>query len=113
MNRTVTDLGLLLGVFAGVTAIAAALGAANFGTALTFGEIAFAAALVWTIVATDRDGGRDSIEGMRAGLKRFELTGEVPSGFIAPDFELHQSSSIVDTAGSFAARTRFRSPSTS
>ena len=49
MNRTVTDLGLLLAVFAGVTAIAAALGAANFGTALTFGEIAFAVALVWTI----------------------------------------------------------------
>lgn len=50
MNRTVTDLTLLLGVFAIVTAIAAALGATNFGTALTFGEIAFAIALVWTIV---------------------------------------------------------------
>lgn len=49
MNRTVTDLGLLLGVFAAITAIAAALGATNFGTALTFGEIAFAVALVWLI----------------------------------------------------------------
>lgn len=50
MSRTVTDLGLLLGVFAAVTAIAALFGAANFGTALTFGEIAFAIALVWAMV---------------------------------------------------------------
>lgn len=50
MSRTVTDVAVLLGVFVIVTAIAAALGAPNFGTALTFGEIAFAAALVWTIV---------------------------------------------------------------
>jgi hypothetical protein len=50
MNRTITDITRLLVVFAAVTAIAAALGAANFGTALTFGEIAFAVALVWTIV---------------------------------------------------------------
>jgi hypothetical protein len=50
MSRTVTDVAILLGVFAVVTAIAAALGATNFGTALTFGEIAFTAALVWVIV---------------------------------------------------------------
>jgi hypothetical protein len=50
VSRTIIDITRLLVVFAGVTAIAAALGAANFGTALTFGEIAFAAALVWTIV---------------------------------------------------------------
>ncbi len=48
------------------------------------------------------------IEGMRAGLKRFELTGEVPSDFIAPDFELHQSSSIVDTAGVFRGENAFQ-----
>ena len=36
----------LLAVFAVVTAIAALLGAANFGTAATIGQIAFAAALV-------------------------------------------------------------------
>jgi hypothetical protein len=40
----------LLGTFAVVTAIAAAAGAANFGTALTFGQIAFAALLVWVLV---------------------------------------------------------------
>jgi hypothetical protein len=44
------DLLVLLLVFAIVTAIAAALGAANFGTALTFGQIAFAAALVWILL---------------------------------------------------------------
>jgi hypothetical protein len=44
------DLLVLLLVFAIVTAIAAALGAANFGTALTFGQIAFAGALVWVLL---------------------------------------------------------------
>ena len=33
-----------------VAAIAALLGAANFGTAATFGQIAFAAALVWMLL---------------------------------------------------------------
>jgi ketosteroid isomerase-like protein len=41
------------------------------------------------------------IDWVRAGLERFERTGEVPSEFLAPEFELHQSSSIVDTAGIF------------
>jgi hypothetical protein len=50
MSRTSIDVGRMLVVFAAVTAIAAALGAANFGTALTFGEIAFAITVVWTIV---------------------------------------------------------------
>jgi hypothetical protein len=40
----------LLAVFAVVTAIAVLLGAANFGTAATFGQIAFAAALVWVLL---------------------------------------------------------------
>ena len=44
------ELLALLAVFAVVTAIAALLGAANFGTALTFGQIAFAAALVWVLL---------------------------------------------------------------
>lgn len=41
---------MLLGTFAAVSAIAAALGAANFGTALAFGQIGFAAALVWVLL---------------------------------------------------------------
>jgi hypothetical protein len=44
------ELLALLAVFAAVTAIAALLGAANFGIALTFGQIAFAGALVWVLL---------------------------------------------------------------
>jgi hypothetical protein len=41
---------VLLGAFAVTSGIAAALGAANFGTALSFGQIGFAAALVWVLL---------------------------------------------------------------
>ena len=51
MSRTARDLGLLLGTFAAATAIAAAGGAANFGTALTFGELAFVVVLMWVMLA--------------------------------------------------------------
>ena len=44
------DLLLMLATLASATAVAALLGAANFGTALTFGQIAFAAALVWVLL---------------------------------------------------------------
>ena len=50
MPRTARDLAILLGAFALATGIAAALGAANFGTALAFGQIGFAAALVWVLL---------------------------------------------------------------
>jgi hypothetical protein len=50
VNRTATDLATLLGAFAGSTAVAAALGAANFGTALAFGQIGFGLALVYVLV---------------------------------------------------------------
>ena len=46
MSRTLADLALLAAVFAGVTALAALFGAANLGTAMGIGQIAFAAALV-------------------------------------------------------------------
>jgi len=39
------DLAILLGAFATVSALALALGAANLGTAFTFGQMAFVAAL--------------------------------------------------------------------
>lgn len=45
-----SDLLIVLGAFAAASAIAAALGAANLGTALAFGQIGFAAALVWVLV---------------------------------------------------------------
>jgi hypothetical protein len=44
------DLLIVLGAFVLATAVAALLGAANFGTALTFGQIAFAAALVFVLL---------------------------------------------------------------
>ena len=50
MSRTARDLAAMLGAFAASSALAAALGAANFGTALAFGQIGFALALVWVLV---------------------------------------------------------------
>jgi hypothetical protein len=45
-----TSLLIMLGAFVAATALAALLGAANFGTALTFGQIAFAGALVYVLL---------------------------------------------------------------
>jgi hypothetical protein len=45
MTRTATDLGLLVLALVAGTVIAELLGAANMGTALTFGELAFVAVL--------------------------------------------------------------------
>lgn len=44
------DLTIVIAAFAVATALAAAFGAANFGTALAFGQIGFAAALVWILL---------------------------------------------------------------
>ena len=44
---------------------------------------------------------------IRFGLERFAQTGETPRGLLAPDFELHQASSIVDTAGVFRGEDAF------
>ena len=41
------------------------------------------------------------VDRLRAGIDEFNRTGEVPAELYAPDFELHQASSIVDTAGVF------------
>ena len=48
------------------------------------------------------------IDRLRAGLETYNRTGETPNGFLAPDFELRQASSIVDTAGVFHGRDAFR-----
>ncbi|HEX6390813.1 MAG TPA: hypothetical protein VFZ89_15235 [Solirubrobacteraceae bacterium] len=42
-------LAVLVAVFAVVTLVAELAGAANLGTALTFGQMAFAAVLVWLL----------------------------------------------------------------
>jgi hypothetical protein len=44
------DLLIMLGSFVLASALAAALGAANLGTALAFGQIAFAISLVYVLL---------------------------------------------------------------
>ena len=44
------DLLMLLGAFVAASALAGALGAANLGTALAFGQIGFAIGLVYTLL---------------------------------------------------------------
>jgi hypothetical protein len=44
------DLAIVLGAFVLASAVAGVLGAANFGTALSFGQIGFAAALVYVLL---------------------------------------------------------------
>jgi hypothetical protein len=43
------ELAILLAAFVAATALAALVGAANLGTALTFGQLAFAAAVLWVL----------------------------------------------------------------
>jgi ketosteroid isomerase-like protein len=43
----------------------------------------------------------ERLERLRAGIEEFNRTGAIPTDFYAPDFQLHQASSIVDTAGFF------------
>jgi hypothetical protein len=50
VDRTIRDVGILLGVFIGVTALAELFGAVNMGTALTFGQLAFAGTLAWVLL---------------------------------------------------------------
>jgi hypothetical protein len=50
VTRTAQDAGLLAAAFAAATAIAELLGAANLGTAMTFGQLAFAATLIWLLL---------------------------------------------------------------
>ena len=50
MSRsTTTDLGIMAGVFAAVTLLAELAGAPNLGTAMTFGQLGFGAALVFVL----------------------------------------------------------------
>jgi hypothetical protein len=46
----VLDLALMLGAFAAVTIIAKLAGAANLGTAASFGQIAFALAALYVLL---------------------------------------------------------------
>jgi hypothetical protein len=50
MSNFFRQAAILIAVFAVVTALAKAFGAANLGTAMGFGQIAFAIALVFVLV---------------------------------------------------------------
>jgi hypothetical protein len=50
VSRTAADLGLFTVAFAGATGLAELFGAANMGTALSFGVLAFTAALLWVLL---------------------------------------------------------------
>ena len=50
MRRWAVDLAIMLGVGALATGIATLAGSPNLGTALSFGQIAFAAALVFVLL---------------------------------------------------------------
>ena len=51
MSATASDLAMLAGAFALATAAAELLGAANLGTAMTVGVLAFAVTLLWVLLA--------------------------------------------------------------
>lgn len=50
----------------------------------------------------------ERIDRFREAFERYSRTGEVPGDFLAADFELHQASSIVDTAGVFRGPGAFQ-----
>jgi hypothetical protein len=50
MNSVARDLLTMLGAFVAAAALAGALGAVNLGTALAFGQIGFALALVFVLL---------------------------------------------------------------
>ena len=49
------------------------------------------------------------LERLRSALETFNSTGELRGFPMTPDFELHQASSIIDTAGVFRGGGAFRS----
>ena len=53
MSSWLSDLCILLGAFVAATLLALLFGAKNLGTALTFGQIAFAATLLYVLLKRD------------------------------------------------------------
>lgn len=49
-RHLVVDLALMIGAFVAATVIAEAAGAPNLGTAMTFGQIAFAVAAFYVVL---------------------------------------------------------------
>ena len=54
MRNFLREAAVLIAVFAVATALAKLFGAANLGTAMGFGQIAFAIALVWVLARRSR-----------------------------------------------------------
>lgn len=50
----------------------------------------------------------DRIDRLRRAFDAFNTTGAPDTAFLAPDFEMRQASSIVDTAGVFTGPTALR-----
>jgi len=50
----------------------------------------------------------ERIAQIRAGLDAFRRTGKITAGFLAPDFELRQATSIIDSAGTFHGPDAFQ-----
>jgi hypothetical protein len=48
--KTLRDLAIVVGAFALASGLAGALGAPNLGTALAFGQMAFAASTVYVLI---------------------------------------------------------------
>jgi len=51
---------------------------------------------------------QENIDRLRAAYEAFNQTGEIVVAHLAPDFELRQASSIIDTAGVFRGPDAFR-----
>ena len=49
-----------------------------------------------------------NVEQLRAAYEAFNQTGEIVGDHLAPDFEMRQASSIIDSAGVFHGPTAFR-----
>ena len=72
MTSTLRLSAALLALFAIVTAIASLAGAKNLGTAMTFGQVAFAIALVVIMLR----GTRQAVERQRAAVQREAATSQ-------------------------------------
>ena len=57
---------------------------------------------------TGRAMSQENIDRLRAAYEAFNQTGEIVVAHLAPDFELRQASSIIDTAGVFRGPNAFR-----
>jgi ketosteroid isomerase-like protein len=50
----------------------------------------------------------ENVEQLRAAYEAFNQTGEIVGNHLAPDFEMRQASSIIDSAGVFHGPNAFR-----